>query len=115
MKKLVILVTQEGLGRVNPPDRQFSMEVFDRFLHAWENQAARPAAICFYTDGVKLVCEGSPALLGLKLLQGMGVHLLVCRTCLEHFQMADKVKVGEIRGMNDIVALLADADSVITV
>jgi hypothetical protein len=115
MKKLVILVTDEGLGRVDPADRQFGAEMFDRFLHAWEGQAARPAAICFYTNGVKLVCEGSPALLGLKLLQGMGVRMLVCRTCLEHFQMADKVKVGEVRGMNDIVALLSDADSVITV
>lgn len=115
MKRLVILVTQDGLGRVNPSDQKFSMEMFDRFLHAWEGQAVRPAAICFYTDGVKLVCEGSPALLGLKLLQGMGVHLLVCRTCLEHFQIANKVKVGEVRGMNDIVALLSDADSVITV
>jgi len=115
MKKLVILVTHEGLGQVDSADRHFSMEMFDRFLHALESQAARPTAICFYTAGVKLVCEGSPALLGLQLLQGMGVHLLVCRTCLEHFQMTGKTKVGEVRGMNEIVALLSDADSVITV
>jgi intracellular sulfur oxidation DsrE/DsrF family protein len=115
MKKVVILVTHEGLGQVDSGDRHFSMEMFDRFCHALESQAARPTAICFYTDGVKLVCEGSPALLGLQLLQGMGVRLLVCRTCLEHFQMTDKVKVGEVRGMNEIVALLCDADSVITV
>jgi DsrE/DsrF-like family len=115
MKKLVVLVTQEGLGQVDSADRQFGVAMFDRFLHAFEGQALRPTCICFYTNGVKLVCQGSPAVLGLKLLQGMGVRLLVCRTCLEHFQMAEKVAVGEVAGMNDIVALLSDADSVITV
>ncbi len=79
-----------------------------------ESQVVRPACICFYTNGVKLVCEGSPALLGLRLLQGMGVRLVACRS-LEHFQMVDKVAVGEVGGINDIVALLAGADSVVTV
>jgi hypothetical protein len=115
MKKLVVLVTQEGLGRVDPADRQFGVEMFDRFLHAFESQAVHPACICFYTNGVKLVCEGSPALLGLRLLQGMGVRLVACRSCLEHFQVVDKVAVGEVGGMNDIVALLAGADNVVTV
>jgi len=114
-KTLVVLVTQDGLGSVDSSDRQFGMEMFDRFLHAFESQTVRPTCICFYTNGVKLVCEDSPALLGLRLLHGMGVRLLACRTCLEHFKLADKVAVGEVGGMNDIVALLAGADSVVTV
>jgi len=105
MKKFVVLVTQEGLGRVDPVDRQFGVEMFERFLHAFESQPIRPTTICFYTNGVKLVCEGSPALLSLGLLNGMGVRLVICRTCLEHFRLTDKVKVGEVCGMNDIVAL----------
>ena len=91
------------------------MEMFDRFLHALESQAVKPHAICFYTDGVKLVCEGSPALLGLKILQGQGVRLLACRTCLEHFGLSDKVAVGEVGGMTDIVGLLTEAESVVSV
>ena len=89
--------------------------MFDRFLHALESQPVKPHAICFYTDGVKLVCEGSPALLGLRILQGQGVRLVTCRTCLEHFRLTDKVAVGEVGGMNDIVGLLTEADSVVTV
>jgi len=115
MKKVAVLVTRDGLGWVEPADRQFGVEMFDHFLHVLETQSSLPTAICFYTNGVKLVCEGSPALLGLGLLQGMGVRILACRTCLEHFQMVDKVKVGTVGGMNDIVALLCDVDSVVTV
>jgi hypothetical protein len=115
MSKLVLLVTREGLGHVDPNDRQFGSEMFDRLLHAWESQPVKPHAICFYTDGVKLVCHGSPALLGLKILQSQGVRLISCRTCLEHFQLTEKVAVGEVGGMNNIVGLLVEADSVVTV
>jgi hypothetical protein len=41
--------------------------------------------------------------------------LVACRTCLEHFRLTDKVAVGEVSGMNDIVGLLTEADSVVTV
>jgi intracellular sulfur oxidation DsrE/DsrF family protein len=115
MSKLVLLVTREGLGQVDPADRPFGLEMFDRFLHALESQAVKPHAICFYTDGVKLVCNGSPALLGLRILHGQGVRLVACRTCLEHFGLSDKVAVGDAGGMNDIVGLLTEADSVVTV
>ena len=115
MPKLVLLVTREGLGQVDPSDRRFGLEMLDRFLHAMESQAVKPHCICFYTDGVKLVCDGSPALLGLKILQGQGVRLLACRTCLEHFGLSGKVAAGEVGGMNDIVGLLMEADSVVSV
>jgi len=115
MSKLVLLVKREGLGQVDPADRPFGLEMFDRFLHALESQAVKPHAICFYTDGVKLVCNGSPALLGLRILHGQGVRLVACRTCLEHFGLSDQVAVGDVGGMTDIVGLLTQADSVVTV
>ena len=115
MSKLVLLVTREGLGQVDPADRPFGLEMFDRFLHALESQAVKPQAICFYTEGVKLICNGSPALLGLRILHGQGVRLVACRTCLEHYGLSDKVAVGEVGGMNDIAGLLTQADSVVTV
>ena len=115
MANLVLLVTREGLGQVDPADRPFGLEMFDRFLHALESQAVKPQAICFYTDGVKLVCHGSPALLGLRILHGQGVRVVACRTCLEHYGLSDKVAVGEVGGMNDIAGLVTQADSVVTV
>jgi len=115
MRKFLVLVTREGLGRVDPTEKQFGVEMFDRFLHTLESQPLRPHSMCFYTDGVKLVCEGSPVLLGLRILEQIGVRMVTCRTCLEHFHLTDKVAVGEVGGMNDIVRLLTDADSVVTV
>lgn len=115
MLKLVLLVTREGLGQVDPTERSFGLEMFDRFLHAIESQPIKPDAICFYTEGVKLLCNDSPAALGLRLLEGMGVRLMACRTCIEHFQLTDKICAGEICGMNDIATMLVSAERVVTI
>jgi hypothetical protein len=114
-KKVVVLVRQEGLGSVSPTDGQFGLDMFDRFMHSLEGQQVKPQAICFYTAGVKLACEGSKALFGLQMLLGMGVQIFICRTCLDYYGLLNKVAVGEVRGMAEIAALLMEADHVISV
>lgn len=114
-KKVVILVRQEGLGSVDPADREFGMDMFDRFIHSLEGLPVKPWAVCLYTQGVKLACEGSKAVFGLKIIQGMGAQVLICKTCLEHYGLLDRVAVGEVRGMAEISKLLMAADHVITV
>ncbi len=113
--KIVILVRQHGLGHVQAEEKQFGLEMFDRFLHTLEGEPVKPHAICFYTEGVKLVCKGSSALQSLSFLHGMGVRIVTCRTCLDRFKLLDQVAIGEVGGMNDIVKLLLEADKVITV
>ena len=114
-KKVVVLVRQEGLGSISPADAQFGLEMFDRFIHSLEGQQVKPYAICFYTEGVKLACEGSKAVFGLRMLLGMGVQILICSTCLDHYGLLNKVAVGEVRGMAEISGLLMEADHVISV
>lgn len=114
-QNLVVLVRQNGLGVVQPSDAGFAHQMFDRFLHAVETLTAKPQAICFYTEGVRLVCRGSPVLAGLKLIEAMGVRLAVCATCLEYYGLREQVEVGEVVGMNEILRLLAAADKVISV
>lgn len=114
-KRIVVLVRQAGLGQVAVADRAFGVEMFDRFLHTLETQPVKPEAICFYTEGVKLTVEGSRAVPGLQLIEGMGTRLLICRTCLEYYGLMEHVAVGEISTMTEIVKLLSSADSVLTV
>jgi hypothetical protein len=54
-------------------------------------------------------------LMGLRLLEGMGVRLVSCLTCLKHYGIEDKLAVGGVGGMDEIVDLLAGARKVITV
>ena len=114
-KKIVVLVRQNGLGTVLPQDADFGHDMFDKFLHTLEVLRAKPQAICLYTEGVKLACQGSPVVPGLRLLGAMGVRILICTSCLEYYGLKEKVEVGEVCGMRDIVDLLVNSDKVITV
>ena len=72
------------------------------------------AAICFYTDGVRLVVEGSPVIELLKSLEAKGVRLILCSTCLSYFNLTDQVKVGIVGGMTDIIEAQRRASKVIS-
>ena len=111
-KSIVIVFKSDGMGST---DAQELREILARkFLGLIADAGTLPAAICFYTDGVKLVCEGSPLLPELRELEQRGVHLVICQTCLDTFGLADRRQVGIVGGMGDIITAMWGADTVIS-
>jgi intracellular sulfur oxidation DsrE/DsrF family protein len=108
----VILITNDGMGRADLP---LQHKLIATYLKLLLDSNLLPAVICFYTDGVKLVIEGSPVLEQLQALETKDVHLVVCQTCLNHFGLAEKVKVGVVGGMTDIIEAQWQAEKVITI
>ena len=109
---IVILVTNDGMGKA---DTTLQHKLIQTYLTLLKDHNMLPAAICFYTDGVKLVVDGSPVLDLLKSLEAKNVRLIVCSTCLNYFGMIDKVKVGIVGGMTDILEAQWQAEKVITI
>lgn len=108
----VVLFTRFGLGQA-PADLQQKMAGI--FLSLLVESNALPGKLLFYTDGVKLVCEGSPVLEQLRVLEAKGVGLIVCSTCLNYFGLMDKVQVGVVGGMAAILEAMAQAEKVVSV
>ena len=50
----------------------------------------------------------------LKDYENQGLHILVCGTCLTHFDLLDQKQVGETTNMLDIVTAMQLADKVIS-
>jgi len=107
----LLQIVHDGMGAA-PPDLQHAL--LRKYLLLLRENADLPGAICFYTLGVQMVVDGSPVLDVLQALEAAGVRLIVCRTCLEHFGVVDKVRVGTIGGMGDILAAQSLAEKVIT-
>ncbi len=107
----VILINNDGMGSADEPLRHKLLKVYLTMLH--EN-GLYPGAICFYADGVRMVVEGSPVLDLLRDFEQQGVRIIICITCLDYYQLRDKVAVGIIGGMNDIVLAQWMATKVIT-
>ncbi|ACS79961.1 sulfurtransferase-like selenium metabolism protein YedF [Maridesulfovibrio salexigens] len=69
--------------------------------------------IIMVNGAVKLATEGSKCLEKLQDLEKAGVSILVCGTCLDHFDLLDKKKVGETTNMLDVVTSMQLASKVI--
>ena len=107
----VILITKEGMGNA---DHSLQQKLLDTYLGLLIDNGAIPAAICFYTEGVKLVVDGSPLLERLAHIEQKGVYLISCSTCLNFYGLTDKVRVGIIGSMADILDAQIKANKVIT-
>ena len=83
------------------------------FLYALTQQDELPDTILFYNGGAKLTCEGSESLEDLKDLAARGVEILTCGTCLNFYGITEKLQVGSVTNMYDIVERMSSADRVI--
>lgn len=108
---IVLLITNEGMGHSTV---ELQHKLIGTYLRLLDESNLLPSAICFYTDGVKLVVEGSPVLEQLKSLEAKGVHLIICSTCLNYLGLEERVQVGIVGGMTDILEAQWRADKVIT-
>jgi hypothetical protein len=108
----VMLLTREGLGSGEPG---LQLALLGKCLGLLLAGDLMPRALCFYTDGVHLVCEGSPVLEALRSIERRGCRLLVCTTCLEFYGLKDRQRVGTACAMPDILNAQLEATKVITV
>jgi len=107
----VLVFTRNGMGDA-PAELQQKLAM--KFLQLNLDANTLPAKILFYTDGVKLACEGSPVSDELKAMKERGVELILCSTCLDYFGLRDKVQVGIVGGMPDIIEALSAAGKIIS-
>jgi len=107
----VILITREGMGFA---DKALQHKLLDTYLRLLVENDSLPRAICFYTNGVKLVIEGSPLLERLLQIEQKGVRLIICSTCLDFFKVTDKVRIGVVGDMPDIIEAQVKAEKVIS-
>lgn len=108
----VILVTRDGMGQADP---ELQHILAHKYFQLLLDDGKLPAAICFYAEGVRLVCAGSPALEPLRALEQAGVYLIVCTTCLNYLNLVDQRVVGLPGGMSDIIEAQWRATKVITI
>lgn len=92
MQSKVILIQSERLGK---GDDQLGTMLMANFLRLLGESKEKPETLVFWNTGVRLVCEDSYVLGHLKRLEDQGVEILACTTCLEYFDLVDKLKVGK--------------------
>lgn len=110
-KSVVLVFNQNGMGISMHPE--LPLQLAETLLSILDDSGLKPSALCFYTDGVRLCCEGSSVLRLLRRIEAKKIPLILCGTCVKTLELADQVEVGIIGGMTDILEAMWSADTVL--
>lgn len=99
----VLLLGSEGMGR---GDDGLGLTILGNFLKTLVANPLHPDKIICWNAGVKLLTHDSPVIGALQDLEGIGVELLACKTCVDFFGLHGKLGAGEISTMPMITDLL---------
>lgn len=97
---LVAVVSAPYMGQ---GDERLGKILMKSFLFALTQQETLPEMILLYNGGAALSCEGSESLEDLRKLEKLGVEILTCGTCLDFYGLKDKLSVGGVTNMYEIV------------
>lgn len=103
----VLLVGSQGMGR---GDDGLGLTILENFLKALIANPLRPDKIVCWNAGVKLLAGDSPVIGVLQDLEGIGVEILACKTCVERFELQGQIRAGEVSTMPIISDLLLRSD-----
>lgn len=109
-KGMLVVLSGNQMGTGDP---RLGTSLMKAFVFALTKQDQLPDTILCYNTGAYLSCEGADTLEDLKLLESEGVTILTCGTCLDFYGLKEKLAVGTVTNMYDIVERMENAAQII--
>ena len=109
-KGMLVVLSANVMGTGDP---KLGTSLMKAFVFALTKQDQLPDTILCYNTGASLTCEGADTLEDLKLLESEGVTVLTCGTCLDFYGLKEKLAVGGVTNMYDIVERMENAAQII--
>lgn len=109
-KGMLVVLSANVMGT---GDSKLGTSLMKAFVFALTKQDQLPDTVLCYNTGAYLTCEGADTLEDLKLLESEGVTILTCGTCLDFYGLKEKLAVGGVTNMYDIVERMENAAHII--
>jgi selenium metabolism protein YedF len=107
----VVYIGNDCMGR---GDDELGAKLMRGFLRTMIDSTPLPWRMVFINSGVKLTTIDQEAVEAIALLEEKGVEVLSCGTCLEHFNLKEKLSAGKVTNMFEIIESLNSATKVIS-
>jgi selenium metabolism protein YedF len=108
----IFLITGDQIGiSAEEPGKK----LMQTFLYSLAQLPKAPEIILLINAGVKLAAQGSDVLDNLKTLAEHGADIRSCGQCLTYYGLTEKLAVGKITNMMEIVEFLTSSRRVITI
>jgi selenium metabolism protein YedF len=109
---VIFLITADQLGiSAEEPGKK----LIQTFLYSLAQLPKAPEFILLLNTGVKLAAEGSEVLDNLKTLAEHGTDIRSCGQCLNYSGLTEKLAVGKITNMMEVVELLTSSRRTVTI
>ena len=107
---MVVVLSANVMGT---GDEKLGKALMKAFVFAVTKQDVLPETIVCYNTGAYLTVEGADTLDDLKSLEAEGVNILTCGTCLDFYGIKDKLAVGSVTNMYEIVETMEKAKTIV--
>jgi selenium metabolism protein YedF len=106
----IIVISSDKMG---DGDNDLGLLLMSNFIKAIKDLDKLPKKIVFYNKGVTLVTKKSPLIDHLTDLEKMGVELLLCATCVNHYSISDVISAGTLSNMYAIAEVMSSAGNIV--
>ncbi len=106
----VVVISSDKMGE---GDDQLGHLLMTNFIKALKDLDKLPEKMVFYNNGVKLATKSSPVIELLRDLEKMGVELMLCATCVNHYTLETVVGAGTVSNMYAIAEVMASAGNIV--
>lgn len=107
---MLVVISSDMMGS---GDEKLGKTLLKAFVFALTRQDVLPQTILCYNRGAFVTCEGSECIEDLKMLEAEGVEIFTCGTCLDYYGIKEKLEVGSVTNMYDIVEKMERAGKII--
>ena len=106
----VVVLSADTMGT---GDEKLGKKLMKAFVFALTSQDEVPEKVICYNRGAFLTTEDSDTVNDLKNLEEAGAVIMTCGTCLDYYGIKEKLQVGIISNMYDIVEAQMSASLII--
>ena len=108
--RVVVYVSSSLMG---VGDEQLGRILMRAFIKTLKELDPLPEKLLFVNSGVRLTTQGSELIADLRDLEGRGVRILSCGTCLDYYHLNEALQVGTATNIFEITTSLVAADRVL--
>lgn len=106
----IVVISSDRMG---DGDDDLGHLLMGNFIKALKDIDKLPQKIIFYNKGVTLAKIDSAYADILKGLEKMGVEIILCSTCVDHYRLQKKIAAGTLSNMFTIAEIMSSASRII--
>lgn len=96
------IIDKDSIGK---GDEELGKKLLIAFQNTLPEVAPLPQTLFFMNKGVFYTLDDSPTLEALKKLEEAGVEIITCGTCTNFFEVTERVALGDLGSMYDLLEL----------